>query len=95
MGEDKVTVSKTIKVQGRVQGVYFRASAKQKAQMLGLKGSVKNLDDGSVFMEVQGTEESVNQMEEWCKHGPALARVDKLDIELRDPFESSDFEITH
>lgn len=88
-------IAKSIKVHGRVQGVYFRASAKQKAQMLGLRGTVKNLDDGSVFMEVQGTEESVKQMEEWCKHGPALARVDKLEIEKSEPIDLSGFEITH
>lgn len=95
MGEDQVMISKRIKVKGRVQGVYFRASAKQKAQMLGLKGSVKNLDDGSVCLEVEGEESSVMEMQEWCKHGPALARVDKLEIDSIQPLDLQGFDIKH
>lgn len=88
-------ITKRITVNGKVQGVYFRASAKQKAQMLGLRGSVQNLEDGSVCLEVQGEESSVNAMQEWCKHGPALARVESLDVDEIKPLNIQRFEIKH
>ena len=69
-----------IRVTGKVQGVYFRASAKQKAQNLGVKGYIKNQSDGSVVLEVEGEDEAVNYMINWCKHGPALARVSNIEV---------------
>ena len=67
-----------IRVTGKVQGVYFRASAKQKAQNLGVNGYIKNESDGSVMLEVEGDDEAVNYMTNWCKQGPALARVKNI-----------------
>lgn len=69
-----------IRIKGKVQGVYFRASAKQQAQLLGVRGYVKNETDGSVLLEVEGDDDAVNEMVNWCKHGPALARVNDLEI---------------
>ena len=69
-----------IRIKGKVQGVYFRASAKQQAQLLGVRGFVKNENDGSVLLEVEGDDAAVNKMVSWCKHGPALARVNDLEI---------------
>ena len=69
-----------IRIKGKVQGVYFRASAKQQAQLLGVRGFVKNENDGSVLLEVEGDDAAVNKMVSRCKHGPALARVNDLEI---------------
>ena len=70
-----------IQVTGKVQGVYFRASTKQKALNLGLNGYVKNNKDGSVIMEIEGNDSAVSEMINWCKQGPALARVSQVNVE--------------
>ena len=69
-----------IRVSGRVQGVFYRASAKQKADELRVQGTVRNNEDGSVSIEAEGDEESVGQFVEWCRKGPILSRVDRCDI---------------
>ena len=65
----------SLTVKGRVQGVFYRASAKQKADELGVSGWVKNLPDGSVYIEVEGTEEQLDAMHAWCQEGPPRADV--------------------
>ena len=67
-------------ISGRVQGVWFRATTKQKAEQLGLKGWVKNRDDGCVEAVFQGDENQVREMIKWCYHGPPLAKVEKVDV---------------
>ncbi len=69
-----------IKVYGRVQGVFYRASTKAVADQLGVKGIVKNETDGSVFIEAEADEFSMEAFLEWCKYGPDDAYVQKLDI---------------
>lgn len=68
-------------VKGKVQGVGYRASAKKIAHQLSVYGWVKNYADGNVMMEIHGDESSVENMIRWCNKGPALARVDSLDVE--------------
>jgi acylphosphatase len=82
---------------GRVQGVWFRASTKQKAENLGLKGWVRNTSDGCVEAVFEGDEQSVNEMIKWCYHGPSLAKVDKVDIISQDQLTESfeDFSIRY
>jgi len=84
----------SIKVIGKVQGVWFRASAQQKAQALGLEGWVKNEPDGSVLVLVQGSEDKLGSFSEWCHEGPEHARVDKVvSIEVKEELDSNGFEI--
>ncbi|HQV06216.1 MAG: acylphosphatase [Chitinophagaceae bacterium] len=71
----------SIIVSGRVQGVWFRQSTKEKAQALGLVGEVKNLTNGSVKILATGDEGTLQEFINWCKIGPTLAEVEKLDIE--------------
>jgi acylphosphatase len=59
-----------IKIFGQVQGVFFRGSAKQKAQDLGITGFVRNVL-GAVYIEAEGSEEALEQFLGWCRHGPA------------------------
>lgn len=79
-------VYKRIIIRGRVQGVYFRASAKEKAMQLGLAGEVRNLEDESVEVLVAGEQQQVEQLIQWCHKGPPSARVEEVivsDIEAR------------
>ena len=69
------TVRVTIVVTGRVQGVFFRSSALQEAQRLGVSGYVQNLPDGSVEAVAEGAESAVDQFIDWCRVGSAGAQV--------------------
>ena len=67
--------------QGKVQGVFFRASTREVALELGLLGWAKNCTDGSVEIVMSGTEDAVLELEAWLQHGPSHARVDSLQCE--------------
>lgn len=76
-----------IKITGLVQGVFFRASTKEKADSLGLTGLVRNEPDGSVYAEAEGEDNDLTIFIEWCHRGPAHARVEKCEVqegEMRD-----------
>jgi acylphosphatase len=70
-------------VRGRVQGVYFRASAEREARQLGLTGWVKNRPDGAVELVAEGEEDQVKDFLTWAQHGPSTARVDKVETRWR------------
>ncbi|NIX15171.1 MAG: acylphosphatase [Candidatus Dadabacteria bacterium] len=67
-------------VHGIVQGVNFRFSTQQKAQSLGLVGWVRNKKDGTVEAVAEGSDEEINKFISWCKTGPKMAKVTKVDI---------------
>ena len=66
-------------VEGRVQGVFFRASARAQAQALGLRGYARNLHDGRVEVLAVGDVQALERLAEWLKEGPPHARVDRLE----------------
>jgi len=68
-----------VRVSGRVQGVFFRAEARSRAESLGLSGWIRNEPDGSVAAVFAGEPERVDSMVEWCRRGPAGARVDEVE----------------
>jgi acylphosphatase len=70
-------------IRGRVQGVYFRASAQREARRLGLTGWVKNRTDGAVEMVVEGEEDMVKDFLAWAQHGPSTARIDAVETRWR------------
>jgi len=70
-----------IKVKGKVQGVYFRATTKAVADQLGAKGFVVNLNDGSVYIEAEGDSFTLDSLVEFCHEGPDRAEVESLDVE--------------
>lgn len=81
-------------ISGRVQGVFFRAHTKEVAEKLGLTGWVRNLPDGRVEAVFEGEEDAVKEAIEWCKRGPPLARVEKVEVRYEDPTgEFRDFRI--
>lgn len=65
----------SILVTGKVQGVFFRASARDVAEELGLSGFVRNERDEKVYLEAEGTPERLEKLVAWCKHGPPRATV--------------------
>lgn len=69
-------------VSGRVQGVWFRASTREQAERLGIGGHALNLPDGSVEVLACGDDAVLDQLAAWLRHGPELARVDDLAVEL-------------
>ena len=68
-----------ITVTGRVQGVGFRFTTRSVANSFGLTGYVKNLPDGSVYIEAQGSRVQVESLMEWCRKGPDRAVVESVD----------------
>lgn len=68
-----------LRVTGLVQGVYYRASARDAAAGLGLTGWVRNEADGSVAAVAEGPEPLVAEFVAWCRRGPTAARVDALE----------------
>jgi acylphosphatase len=67
-------------VRGRVQGVFFRQNTQHQAEILGVKGWVRNLPDGSVEAIFEGDETSVNRIVEYCRHGPSPAKVQNFEV---------------
>lgn len=82
-----------IRVTGKVQGVYYRASALEEARSLGLAGFVRNEPDGSVYLEAEGEEEALYQLVAWCKKGPPRARVDQVVVNEGGLKDFTSFEI--
>ena len=80
-----MTQTYSITVKGKVQGVYYRQSTREKALELGITGYVKNLPDGSVNIMASGTTEQLLQLVMWCKKGPARAEVASVDVETLAP----------
>lgn len=79
---------------GRVQGVIFREAARRRAMKLGLRGWVRNEEDGSVLLVVEGDEEPLAAFVQWCHSGPPLARVDRITVDKREATgEFTDFRI--
>ena len=85
-----------ILISGRVQGVWFRASTKQKAEQLGLKGWVRNTLDGNVEAIFEGPEDIINEMIEWCHRGSPLSKVTNVEIKKQKATNTfEDFSIKH
>lgn len=82
-----------IRVTGKVQGVFFRDSTRNKANDLGVKGFVRNEPDGSVYIEAEAGEETLKEFTEWCKQGPSSAVVDDIEIKEAEPAGFTSFEI--
>ncbi len=91
MGEQRV--ARSVQVQGRVQGVFFRDSCQQEARRLGVCGWVRNEPDGSVAAHFEGAEAAVEAMVTWCRSGPRHARVQRVDVEVREPAGAGDFRV--
>lgn len=68
-----------LRIFGRVQGVFFRGTAKAEADKLGLVGWARNIDDGSVEILAVGDKAKLEEFIKWCIDGPEMAKVDKVE----------------
>jgi acylphosphatase len=84
-----------IHVRGHVQGVGFRWSAAHEAWKRGITGYVKNMSDGSVYIEAEGYEDQLNAFIEWCKKGTGIGFVDSVEVNSCPPVNYEDFRIEH
>ncbi|MFB6151379.1 MAG: acylphosphatase [Haloarculaceae archaeon] len=82
-------------VRGRVQGVFFRATTRDRARERDVHGWVRNLDDGRVEAVFEGTEDAVEAMVEWCHEGSPQARVEDVGVEYGEPKGLDSFEVRY
>ena len=68
-------------VSGIVQGVFFRASVKERAQDMGLRGWVKNLEDGRVEIVFEGKKEKIQEIIDWIKSEPGMWKIENIQLE--------------
>jgi acylphosphatase len=88
-------ITVALRISGKVQGVWFRASAKDAAISIGIRGKVWNEPNGDVGALAQGTQDQIDAFIDWCKQGPPLAHVTDVKVEnvvSSETYES--FEIT-
>ncbi|MDD5103657.1 MAG: acylphosphatase [Candidatus Peribacteraceae bacterium] len=82
-----------ILITGMVQGINFRSETKKKADTLRLTGWVRNNDDGSLEMHIEGLPPALQQFEQWCAEGPSAARVEEVQAKDVDQDYGKSFEI--
>jgi len=82
-----------IRVSGKVQGVFFRASAKAQADVLGVRGFVCNELNGDLYIEAEGKEDKLQLFLNWCALGPDQARVESMKVEESTPRNFKYFEV--
>ncbi|AII51230.1 hypothetical protein N008_04445 [Hymenobacter sp. APR13] len=76
-----------------MQGVFFRQSARQQAEKLGISGYTRNNPDGTVTIEAEGPAEALDTLQAWCQHGPPAAQVTKVDVAARPVRHYTGFEV--
>ena len=85
----------SVRVTGKVQGVFFRQSTKEKARELGITGLVKNEADGSVYIVATGTGAQLDELVTWCRQGPPRAKVESVKTNELVPQVFESFTIQH
>ena len=83
----------TLRIFGEVQGVCFRAAAQHYARQHGITGFVRNESDGSVYIEAEGPETSLQKFKEWCNKGPSTADVQRVESTPGEILSYPDFSI--
>jgi len=81
-------------VHGLVQGVFFRDSCRKEAQKAGVAGWVRNRPDGTVEALFEGSDDDVQRMLDWVRHGPTYAEVERVDVIAEQPGGHTGFLIT-
>jgi acylphosphatase len=83
----------SLRIRGRVQGVYYRGAAQDEAQRLGIAGFARNETDGTVTAFAQGEDAAVDEFIAWCRHGPRGAHVTQVDIHDESPRDLRTFQV--
>jgi len=91
MGED--TVRRHVTIEGEVQGVFFRETARRKATEAGVAGWITNRSDGKVEAIFEGPAEAVDELVEFCRDGPTAATVENVDVQAEEPEGLSGFDV--
>ena len=87
-------VRRRVVVRGRVQGVWFRESARRRAEELGVGGWVRNRPDGAVEAELEGRAGNVEVLVGWFRHGPTAAQVEHVELDEVAPVGETGFAVT-
>ena len=83
-------------ISGRVQGVFFRVETQRTAEGFGVLGWARNRRDGTVEAVFEGRQQDVDVTLNWCRQGPRMSRVDKVDVNWQDyTGEFKSFDITY
>ncbi len=82
-----------VRVEGRVQGVFYRASCAELARRMGVAGWVRNLPDGDVDAVFEGPRGDVEALLAWCREGPPLARIDRIEVTEEPPVGETGFRV--
>lgn len=81
-------------IEGRVQGVGYRASTHHQANQRNIKGWVRNVPNGEVEAVFVGRQDAVDSMLQWCRSGPPAAHVTNIRVQSESPETYSDFRVT-
>jgi acylphosphatase len=82
-----------ITITGKVQGVFFRASARTEAERLNISGFARNEPNSDVYIEAEGKSDDLTHFLEWCGHGPSRAKVERILVEEGEMVLYSGFEV--
>jgi acylphosphatase len=80
-------------VSGRVQGVFFRDTARRRAESAGVAGWVRNREDGAVEAVFEGEPEAVEELVEFCRRGPSRAEVASVEVTEEEPEGLEGFQV--
>jgi acylphosphatase len=87
-------IRRRVIVEGRVQGVGFRATCARRARAAGVTGSVTNMPDGSVEAVFEGPPEQVEALVTWCAHGPTSATIRRVHVSDLPPTGAQEFRVS-
>jgi acylphosphatase len=87
-------IRRRVVVRGRVQGVFFRDSVRERARALGVHGRVRNRPDGTVEATFEGPPDAVETLVRFCETGPRGARVSRVDVDDEEPEGLDGFEVS-
>jgi acylphosphatase len=93
--DDQNTARAHIFISGRVQGVFFRGTTRQKARSMDVNGWIRNLRDGRVEAVFEGPEDQVRSLVNWCHKGPRSARVDSVETDWEVPQGETGFKVRY
>ncbi len=82
-----------LEITGKVQGVFFRAKAKEIAELYKISGWIMNTQDGKVVATITGENNAVEKFIQWCKHGPEKAQVKNVLVNYTVVKEFDSFEV--
>jgi acylphosphatase len=88
-----MTVRRRVVVHGRVQGVFFRDTARERARAHGVAGWVRNRPDGALEAVFEGSPDDVERLVRFCRTGPPRAAVERVEVSEEEPEGLSGFEV--